>query len=342
MKKQSPTPRLVEILRDIEAIPSPSGYTHEVIAHIQNIAVKAGLKADITNKGCLLVANHPAPSIVVAGHVDTLGAMVSGIESDGTLAITKVGGLLLPTFEGSYVSIVTAAGKQFSGTLLLKNPAAHVNKAAESTERKADSMHIRLDAETRSKADTQKLGIGIGDYILFDARFQYTDTGFIKSHFLDDKAGSAAMIDAMLTLGAKELKKLPVAFFFSTYEEVGHGACAGLPHTAQEMLVVDMGVVGTDVEGDEYSVSICVKDSTGPYDYDFRCRLQSLAKAKKIPHQLDVFPFYGSDGSVALRAGYNLRVGLIGPGVSASHGMERTHIRGLMATRDLLLAYLKS
>ena len=113
MKRHSPTPRLVEILRDIEAIPSPSGFTQEVIAHIQKLAHKAGLKAEITNKGCLLVGNHPAPKIVVAGHVDTLGAMVSGIQGDGTLAITKVGGLLLPTFEGSYVTIATSSGKRF-------------------------------------------------------------------------------------------------------------------------------------------------------------------------------------------------------------------------------------
>jgi len=203
-------------------------------------------------------------------------------------------------------------------------------------------MHIRLDAEVNSAEDTCRLGIQVGDFIAFDAGFEYTDTGFVKSHFLDDKAGCAAMLDAMLTLGSKALDRLPVMFFFSNYEEVGHGACAGIPETVKELLVVDMGVVGSGVTGNETSVSICVKDSSGPYDYELRCKLAQMAAKKKIPYKLDVFPFYGSDGSAALRAGHDLRVGLIGPGVSASHGNERTHLKGLLATRDLVLAYLKA
>lgn len=333
--------RIVDILEEISAIHSPTGFTHNVLTHIEKMLKKAGIKTRYTNKGALIAGNHAKPEIAVAGHIDTLGLMVREIRSDGQLGFTRLGGPLLPAFEGKTVRIFTAAGKKFSGSLILNNPAAHVNNKAGEETRTDQNMHIRLDAEVSSAEDTSKLGIQVGDFIAFDAGFEYTDTGFVKSHFLDDKAGCAAMLDAMLTLGSKALDRLPVMFFFSNYEEVGHGACAGIPETVKELLVVDMGVVGSGVTGNETSVSICVKDSSGPYDYELRCRLAQLAVKKKIPYKLDVFPFYGSDGSAALRAGHDLRVGLIGPGVSASHGNERTHLKGLLAARDLVLAYLK-
>jgi putative aminopeptidase FrvX len=333
--------RIVELLKGLEAIASPSGYTTEVVAHLEALASKAGISAKRTNKGGLVVGNHPKPTLLLAGHVDTLGAMVSGINADGHLSITKIGGPILPSFEGEYTTLRTLSGASFRGTLLLHNPAAHVNKDAESTVRSIDKMFVRLDAEVASRKDTEKLGIQVGDFVCFDPRFEFTKTGYIKARFLDDKAGSAAMLEALLTLGSKELQKLPVAFFFSVYEEVGHGGSSGIPETVQEMLVVDMGVVGDKVEGDEHAVSICAKDSGGPYDYAMRCRLTELARANKIPHKVDVFPYYSSDGGAALHAGHDLRVALIGPGVSASHGMERTHLKGLKATRDLILAYIQ-
>jgi len=334
--------RIIELLKDLEAIESPSGYTFQVMAHLEALAAEAKVTAKRTNKGGLVLGNHPRPELLLAGHVDTLGAMVSGINPDGHLSITKIGGPVLPSFAGEYTTLRTASGKSFRGTLLLNNPAAHVNKEAESTLRNIENMFVRLDAEVSSKEDTEKLGIQVGDFICFDPRFECTDTGYIKSRFLDDKAGSAAMLDAMLTLGDDRLSQLPVAFFFSVYEEVGHGGSSGIPETVKEMLVVDMGVVGDKVEGDEHSVSICAKDSGGPYDYVMRCRLTELAREGQIPYKVGVFPYYTSDGRAALQAGYDLRVGLIGPGVSASHGMERTHTKGLNATRDLILAYIQA
>lgn len=334
--------RIVELLKDLEAMASPSGYTAEVITHLATVAERAGVACHRTNKGGLLLGNHPEPTLLLAGHVDTLGAMVSGIQGDGHLAITKIGGPLMPSFEGEYVTVRTTGGAAFRGTLLLQNPAAHVNKDAESTIRSVERMFIRLDAEVHARQDTERLGVQVGDYVCFDPRFELTDTGYIKGRFLDDKAGSAAMLDVALTLGGPRLKELPVAFFFSVYEEVGHGGSSGFPASVQEMLVVDMGVVGEKVEGDEHAVSICAKDSGGPYDYAMRCRLTELARTQGIPHKVDVFPFYSSDGGAALRAGHDLRVALIGPGVSASHGMERTHLKGLRATRDLILTYLQA
>jgi putative aminopeptidase FrvX len=333
--------RVVELLRDLEAIPSPSGYTEEVVAHLERLVAGAGIRSRRTNKGGLVVGNHPAPTRMLAAHVDTLGAMVSGILPDGHLAIAKIGGPVLPSFEGEYATLRTESGASYRSTLLLRNPAAHVNKEAESTVRSIEKMYLRLDAEVTCRKDTEQLGIQPGDFVCFDPRFELTDTGYIKARFLDDKAGSAAVLDALLTIGAETLERLPVAFFFSVYEEVGHGVCAGIPGTVEELLVVDMGVVGDRVEGTEHAVSICAKDSGGPYDYELRRRLTRLARAQGIPCKVDLFPYYSSDGGAAQRAGHDLRVGLIGPGVAASHGMERTHITGLRATRDLILAYLR-
>jgi putative aminopeptidase FrvX len=331
--------RVVEILRGLAAVPSPSGQTGDIVAHVAAICRKAGITSGVTNKGGLLAGNHPAPDVVVTAHVDTLGAMVRGINADGQLSFTAIGGPVWPSFEGEYVTVTTASGKTHRGTLLLNDPSAHVNRDAGKTERKPDTMFVRLDAVVAKKEDTEELGIQVGDFIVFDPRFESTGTGFVKSRFLDDKAGAACALEAMLRLGAQRLKKLPVCFFFSNFEEVGHGATAGFPPSCRRMLVVDMGVVGQKVEGDERSVSICVKDSSGPYDFAMRLRLQQLAKQRRLPHKLDVFPFYESDGSAARAAGHDLRVALIGPGISASHGMERTHRDGLAATVELIIAY---
>jgi putative aminopeptidase FrvX len=268
--------------------------------------------------------------------------MVSGINGDGTLSFSRIGGLVLPSFEAEYVTVVPGEGGAWRGTLLLNNPAAHMNREAGSTERKQENMHIRLDAEASKKEDVESLGISVGDFICFDPRFERTDTGYVKSRFLDDKAGCAAMMDALLALGADGTRKARTCFFFTNFEEVGHGASAGVPGSCTRMLVTDMGVIGEKASGTETAVSICVKDANGPYDLAMRQELAALARQGQIPFRLDVFPFYGSDGQAALAAGHDIRVALIGPGVSASHGMERTHEKGLAATRDLILAYVQS
>lgn len=332
-------PDIVEILRGLEAIHSPSGYTADAIAWLAELFRGAGLEPKLTNKGALLVCAHPEPVTVCAAHVDTLGAMVTRVEGDGTLRVTQIGGWPWNSFEGEYLTVLTAAGKKIRGTLLCDNPAAHVNRNIGKSERSGENMHIRLDAEVKSAAEVKKLGVGAGDYVFFDPRFEVTDTGFIRSRFLDDKAGCAVLAEVILKL-APRLAKVPAAFFFSNYEEVGHGASAGIPRCVREMVAVDMGVVGREVHGHETAVSICAKDSTGPHDYALRQRLVSLAKKKGIPHEVDIFPFYGSDARATMGAGYDVRVAVIGPGVSASHGVERTHLKGLRAAVRLVEAYL--
>ena len=196
------TERLAEILSELQSISSPSGYTAEITEHIKKRVESLGLKTRLTNKGALLAYAGENPQAVIAGHIDTLGGMVSGINSDGTLRIAIIGGFPLPSFEGEYVTVMTGSGKKFRGTFLFDNPAAHVNNEVGKTERRLDNMHIRIDAEAFSEKDTKKLGITAGDYVFFDPRLEFVPTGYIKSRFLDDKAGAAAMLYVIEKLGA--------------------------------------------------------------------------------------------------------------------------------------------
>jgi putative aminopeptidase FrvX len=267
--------------------------------------------------------------------------MVKEINEDGTIAITKIGGLELNSFEGEYVTVRNYNDRLFRGTFLLNNPASHVNKSINETKRSTDNMSIRLDELVTGREDVAKLDINVGDFIFYDTRFEFTSSGFIKSRFLDDKACAAVMIEMIKELSANLTGK-KVGFYFSNYEEVGHGSCVGIPDSAKELLVLDMAVIGEGCAGREDAVSICVKDSSGPYDFTVTNKLRELAMKNKINFVTDIYPYYGSDGSAALAAGYDVRVGLIGPGVSASHGVERTHQKALEETYKLTKLYIEN
>ena len=329
-------------LKELVAIDSPSGFTQKASHYIHQLLKDYGWSPDYTNKGAVrCTLGTKAPVLAIAAHVDTLGAVVADIEGDGTLRISKVGGLSLNGFEGGYCRIYTLEDKIYTGTLLLDNPAAHVNKDLNSEQRSLYNMHIRLDEEVASQEDVEALGINVGDFICFDTNYQELPSGYIKSRFMDNKAGCFVLFEL-----ARQIKNkgwdIPVQLFFSNYEEVGHGGTCGYADSIEELLVIDMGVVGTGAAGEEIACSICAKDSSGPYDYEIRRKLVQLAKAQNIPHRLDVYPYYGSDGSAALRAGNDYRVGLIGPAVSASHGVERAHRKGIEATIDLCMAYIEA
>ncbi len=332
---------VVSTLKEILAVHSPTGYTIEVINYIESLFKGSKLHITKTNKGALLVSLSENPELVVTGHIDTLGAMVKEVKGDGTLEITELGSYPLNSFEGEYVTIRNSKGKLFRGTFLLNNPAAHVNRNVQSEKRELDKMSVRIDALVYSDEDVRKLGIEVGDFIFYDTRFETTDTGFVKSRFLDDKACAAVMIE-LIKEYSKSGKAKNVGFYFSNYEEVGHGSSTGFPASVKELLVLDMAVVGNGCTGREDAVSICVKDSSGPYDFTVNERLRKLVEKNKINYVIDIYPYYGSDGSAAVRSGYDVRVGLIGPGVSASHGVERTHEKGLEATYKLTKAYIEN
>jgi putative aminopeptidase FrvX len=328
-------------LEELVNIDSPSGYTAEACRYIFDLLTAMGHKPEYTNKGAVRCRMGENPTLAIAAHVDTLGAITTGIKSNGNLSFSPLGGLLLTSAEGEYVNIITLSGKVYTGTLLFNNPSAHANKDRETTNRSTDNMHIRLDEEVYSKEDVIKLDIGIGDIIAFEPRYREYANGFIKSRFMDNKAGCFVLFEIARYCAEKKISP-DVELFFSTYEEVGHGGTVGYSDTIKELLVIDMGVLGDACEGTEVRCSICAKDSSGPYDYEFRKKLTLLAQSNNIPHAVDVYPYYGSDGSAALRAGRDYRVALIGPGVAASHGVERTHKKGIEATIDLCIRYIES
>ena len=324
-------------LKELVAIDSPSGFTHKAAEYIFNKLTEYGCSPIMTNKGAVKCAFSSNPTLGIAGHIDTLGAVVKEINSDGTLRISKVGELSLNACEGAYCKIYTLDDHIYTGTLLLDNPAIHVNEALTKPERTTENMHVRLDELVDCTQDVERLGIAVGDFICFEVKYEELPSGFIRSRFMDNKAGCFVLLELAKELAGKDV---PVELFFSNYEEVGHGAATGFADSLEELLVIDMGVVGDGCTGKETHCSICAKDSSGPYDYLMRKTLTLLAQKNSIPHKVDVYPYYGSDGSAALRAGCNFRVGLIGPGVSASHGTERTHKQGIKATIDLCMAYI--
>jgi len=328
-------------LEELIHLDSPTGFTHRATEYIFDFLARLGYSPSYTRKGAVTCALGDSPRRALAAHTDTLGAMVCGVRDNGTLSISPIGGLSLNMAEGEYVRIYTMSGKVFTGTFLLDDPSVHANRHTATKKREQWNMHVRLDEVVEAKKDVEKLGIQNGDFICFEPRYQELDSGFIKSRFLDNKAGCFALFEVARQLAA-EGTSLPVELFFSNYEEVGHGGATGFSDGVEELLVIDMGVLGEACEGRERSCSICAKDSSGPYDYGLRTRLVELAQKHSIPYVLDVYPFYGSDGSAALRAGNDLRVGLIGPGVAASHGVERTHRAGVEATIDLCLTYARS
>ena len=284
----------VDLIKALVEIPSPSGYTTRVMEYIARLIPNDRYQVTLTNKGALIVCPQAEPELLISGHVDTLGGMIKFLNDDGSLEITQIGGWPPNSFEGEHVSILTQNDKLYRGTFLINNPATHVNRDVSKIERKMDKMHIRVDALTESKKETKKLGIEIGDFIFFDPRFEYTDTGFVKSRFMDDKACVGVMLDIIIN-HFDAIKDSRVGFFFSNYEEVGHGGSAGIPLSVKQLLVADMGVVGDKVEGRETAVSICAKDSNGPYDYEMRRKLVKLAQKNKLPYRVDIFPYYGKN-----------------------------------------------
>ncbi len=332
---------VLTLAEEILQIPSPSGYTQTIKKRIEAEATAYGLPVEQDKKGNLIVTleGKGEKTLGLSVHVDTLGAMVRSITKRGTLKFTSVGGPLWPTLDGEYCTIITRAGNHYSGTLLSTSPAVHVFDDAASKERSPKTMEVRIDEVVKNAQDVKNLGIDHGDYIVFDPKTTITPSGYIKSRFLDDKINVASifgLIDAFKREGISP--NHTVKFIISTYEEVGHGA-AHIPQL-DELIAIDMGCVGDDLACTEHDVSICAKDSSGPYDYDLVSQFKDLSIAHSINHAVDIYPRYGSDVSAARRGGNDFKGGLIGPGVHASHGMERTHYDAVESTIQLLYRYL--
>jgi len=327
------------------AIDSPSGFTHKAAAWVKDAFSQLGFDASITTKGGVLIdlgGEDKNDALLLEAHVDTLGGMVARIKGDGRLQLTKIGGMRAENGEAENARIYTREGKIYEGTLQLINASVHVNADYKTTKRDFDTTEIVLDEDVRSAGDVRKLGIEVGDFVCFEPRTRRTASGYLKSRFLDDKLSVGVLLgfakylsDSRITLKRRTYVHVTV------YEEVGHGGAASVPEGVTEAISVDMGCVGEGLTCTERQVSICAKDSAGPYSYEVVGKLIAAAKATGADYAVDVYPHYSSDVDVTLGAGFDIRHGLIGPGVYASHGYERSHIDGVYNTLKVLCGYLE-
>jgi len=336
----------VELIQQLVSIPSPSGNTEKVISFVEQFFNNLGVENYRNRKGGLIATikgKDDSKHRMLTAHVDTLGAMVKEIKSNGRLRLDLIGGFAWNSIEGEYCQIETSEGKIYTGTILMHQQSVHTYKDARTAERNQQNIEVRIDEVVHNADDVRALGIEVGDFVSFDPRVQITESGFIKSRHLDDKA-SVGILMKVIEKFVKENTELPYTthFLISNNEEIGYGGNSNITPETVEYLAVDMGAMGDGQSTDEYTVSICVKDSSGPYHYRLRKHLVELAKANEIGYKLDIYPFYGSDASAAIRSGHDIKHALIGPGIDSSHAFERTHITSIENTEKLIYQYCLS
>ena len=326
------------------AVDSPSGYTAGAAQWVQEAFAGLGFDAKLTVKGGVLVdlgGENADDALFLEAHADTLGAMVAQIKGNGRLRVTPLGGMNPNNAEAENVRVYTRDAKVIEGTCQLCNASIHVNGDYSSTSRTWAAMEIVLDEDVKSADDARKLGIEVGDVVCFDPRTRRTASGYLKSRFLDDKLSVGILLGLAKYLADNSITPARRVYAHITvYEEVGHGGSASVPAGVTEAISVDMGCVGDGLQCTERQVSICAKDSGGPYSYDVTSRLIAAAKAEGADYAVDVYPLYGSDVEATLRSGVDIRHGLIGAGVYASHGYERSHIDGVYNTLLVLKGFL--
>ena len=326
------------------AVDSPSGFTHMAAAWVKSAFENLGFAAEITRKGGVIIdlgGEDSSDGLLLEAHADTLGAMVAEIKGNGCLRMTALGGMRPENAETENVRVYTRSGAVYEGTCQLHNPSIHVNGSYADAKRSWDSMEIVLDEDVASAADARKLGLEVGDIVCFEPRTRRTASGYLKSRFLDDKLSVGILLGFAKYLADNAIVPQRRTWVHVTvYEEVGHGGSASVPAGITEAISVDMGCVGDGLQCTEKQVSICAKDSGGPYSYEVVGKLIEAAKKTEADYAVDVYPFYGSDVEATLRSGVDIRHGLIGAGVFASHGYERSHIDGVMNTLKVLCGYL--
>lgn len=330
---------ITDELKNLTAIPSPTGYTKKAAEYVCKVLNEMGYAPKMSNKGNVVVTlGGEGEPLLLAAHVDTLGAMVRSIKGNGRLRPTTLGGHQWSTADGENCTVHTRDGKVYTGVVLNTEPSSHV--ADDKVDCKEGNMEILLDENVDTKDAVKALGIQVGDIIAMDPKTVVTESGYIKSRFLDDKLSAAILLGLAKYVKEENVAlKRKVSLMFTVYEEVGHGGCV-IPDDTVEMISVDMGCVGADLECTERKVSICAKDSGGPYNYEVTTALINTAKEKNLEFAIDIYPHYGSDVEATLRSGYDIRHGLIGPGVYASHNYERSHTDGVKNTFELLKAYI--
>lgn len=336
--------KILKYLKDLLEISSPTGNTLKASDYLINQFKSLGVGFTVTNKGAIIASikgKNDNYQRTFSAHIDTLGAMVKEIKSNGALAVTPIGGFMMSSVDGENCLIETLEGNIYTGTIQNIKPSVHISgNEARELKKVPENMEIILDEKVFKAEDVENLGINVGDFVSFDTRTTFTEKGFVKSRHLDDKASAATLLYVIEYIINNKIQ-LPYTtnFFMSNYEEVGHGATAAQPLNTKEFIAVDMGAPGPGQNSSEYAVCICAKDSSGPYDLELRKKLINVCKNKNIEYKIDIYPYYGSDASAVVSAGWDFKTALIGPGVFASHAYERTHTDALNATAKLILEY---
>jgi peptidase M42 family hydrolase len=334
--------RLGELLN----LPSPTGYTDEAVWALCRELERLGLDYELTRRGAIrarLPGLEANPARAIVAHVDTLGAQVKAVKDNGRLELVPIGHWSSRFAEGARCTVF-AEGGGYRGTILPLKASGHTfNEEVDDQPVNWRQVELRIDAVTHGRADTLALGVDVGDIVAIDAQPEFTDSGFIVSRHLDDKAGVAVMLAALeCMLREERTPTVDTWWLFTIAEEVGLGASAVLVPDVAAMVTVDNGTTAPGQNSSEFGVTIAMADQTGPFDWHLSRKLVQLARDHDIPHQKDVFRYYRSDSASALESGADIRTALVTFGVDASHGYERIHQNALFDLARLLIAYAQS
>lgn len=334
---------ILNYFEKIVSVPSPVSYYVQMNPVMEQLAAELGCTVTYDHKKTAYITldgQDNSRTVLVGAHLDTLGMVVRCIDADGMIRVRQLGGVNYASLEGETVTIHTRDGRSYTGLMACQSHSVHVFDDAKALERNENTMVVILDEPVASKADVNALGIFNGDFISTDPRCQVTPNGYLKSRFIDDKAATACCYTMLKYLAEQNRKpKYRTILAFPYTEEIGFGGTFVFPEVS-EYVAIDIGLIGPDYDGDEFKVSIAAKDASAPYDYDLTTRLVNYAQKAECDYAVDVFYRYGTDGNAAVRAGNNLRAAAFGMAVYCSHGMERTHTKGLENTMNLLLAYV--
>ncbi|MDY6826980.1 MAG: osmoprotectant NAGGN system M42 family peptidase [Bacillota bacterium] len=334
------------ILMQLLQIPSPSGYTDQIVHFVGEELSHLGIEFELTRRGAIravLPGRQEEPTRAIVTHLDTLGAMVRRLKKNGRLGIAPIGTWSSRFAEGARVTIFTDGGT-LRGTIIPLKASGHTyGQEIDSQPVSWDNVEVRIDELCENEKELQELGLHVGDYVAVDSLPEVSESGYINARHLDNKAGVSLVLGTARAIWENKIS-LPVTckLLFTIAEEVGVGASTGLQENVAEMVTVDNATLAKGQNSSKLGVSICMMDSAGPFDYHLTHRLIDLCNGLKINHQREVFRHYRSDSASALAAGNDLRTALVGFGVDASHGYERAHHDSLQAVSSLLLAYLQT
>lgn len=337
-------PFFKQTLVDLLNVDSPAGLNLEMEDHIVSFVQQYGLRANRMRKGGVWAdMGGIGDTLYVMVHCDTVGLVVNGINADGTLKVTYIGGLRAHSSERANVRVHTREGNVFSGTIQRIHSCAPAAPAG-FNEQPADydtNLCLVLDELVDSDKGVEMLGIRKGDVIALAPDYVFTDNGFIKSRYLDDKVCVALMmslIDDLMRGGVQLGRHLVVGF--TMYEEVGHGG-SWIPPGVQDVLSIDVAAVSPLTSSKEDAVTIYTQDSRSPYHYGMLQELMAVAERSGIDYNLDVmYPKGSTDSSSSIIAGHDVRHAAIGPGVRGIHGYERAYMTGLQNTYQLIREYV--